>query len=191
MHIIIVSGFSGAGKTTIINESIKKIPENAARVISSTTRNPRLGEIDGVDYHFLSKTDARKILSSGTFVEHNEVYGNTYGIQENSVNKILHEEKIPIICIDVLGALYIEKYFKNKNIPTTSVFVSVKNKDVLIERIKARGSSNNLKERLEKYDYEQSFKRKFDIEICNINLSDSINEFCKIIKDVSLKNRKL
>ena len=94
--LIVISGPSGAGKGTICKALLEK-HDDIFISVSATTRNPRVGEVDGVNYHFLTKEEFKQRIAEDDFLEHAEVYGNYYGTPKSSVEKMLDEGKNVIL----------------------------------------------------------------------------------------------
>ena len=101
--LILISAPSGAGKTTLCNLLLAAQP-HMTRAITCTTREPRKGEQDGVDYHFFTATEFLKRLQAGNFIEHATVYGNSYGILKSELLGKLREGKDVLLNVDVQGA---------------------------------------------------------------------------------------
>jgi guanylate kinase len=161
--LVILSGPSGSGKTSVAREVCKRIGlDKTYFSISTTTRPPREGEQNGVDYFFVTKEEFLKDIENNQFLEWAEVHGNYYGTSLKQINKALDENKIVFLDIDVQGFESINKIYPEL---ITSVFITTPNKEVLIERLKQRGTEteeslqirliNALKEmqKIEEYDY--------------------------------------
>ncbi len=159
--ILVISGPSGCGKSSLLKEVYKAI-DNYYFSISTTTRLPRDGEVDGVDYLFVSKEEFEKDISAGQFLEYANVHGNYYGTSLKPIIHSLNEGKLVIFDIDVQG----HKIVKQKlNDVTTSVFITTPSLNELEKRLVNRDTdskeiiSNRLKnakdeiEQLSKYDY--------------------------------------
>ena len=116
--LIVISGPSGAGKGTICKALLEK-HDDIFISVCATTRNPRVGEVDGVNYHFLTKEEFKQRIAEDDFLEHAEVYGNYYGTPKSSVEKMLDEGKNVILEIDIQGAL------KVKEKATDGVFIFI------------------------------------------------------------------
>jgi guanylate kinase len=101
---MILSGPSGVGKDTVI-DAWQEIDPDVVRVVAGTTRFPRPGEKDGVDYHFLSEEEFIQMVEDGGFLEHKEVHGKLYGTPAQSVEELLRAGKTALLKIDVQGAL--------------------------------------------------------------------------------------
>ena len=108
---IILSAPSGAGKTTVANELLKS--KNIARVITATTRAPRIGEKNGKDYFFWSESNFKKAIKNKQMLEWAKVHVNYYGIPKSSLEAVLKKGKCPLLVIDVQGAKTVKKIYKN------------------------------------------------------------------------------
>jgi len=102
--LLVLSGPSGAGKTTVAQRLLSG-NERLARVVTCTTRIPREGEIDGVDYHFLSDEEFMRRAEAAEFLEHAEVYGNQYGTMKSTVHEMLAAGRDVLLVNDVQGAM--------------------------------------------------------------------------------------
>ena len=109
--LIVVSGPSGAGKGTICKALLEK-HDDLFISVSATTRQPRAGEVDGVNYHFITKEDFIKRVEQKDFLEYAEVYGNYYGTPKSKVEEMLNSGKNVILEIDIQGALKVKETLK-------------------------------------------------------------------------------
>ena len=183
--LLILSGPSGSGKTSIAREVCKRIGEDKTYFsISSTTRSPREGEVDGVDYFFLSKDEFLEDIANNEFLEWAEVHGNYYGTSLKPIRKALEENKIIFLDIDVQGFEAIKKIYSNL---ITSVFVTTKTKEILIERLQKRGTETqeSLKVRLINALNEMKKIDEYDYLLINDNFDESV-ELLEAIARVSL-----
>lgn len=103
-QLFVVSAPAGTGKNTLVNKLLAEFPYAVRESVSCTTRKPRVGEIDGVNYHFLTKEMFDEKLSTGDFLEHAEVFGNHYGTSRSLVEKLQSEGMHVILVIDTQGA---------------------------------------------------------------------------------------
>ena len=144
--LIILSGPSGAGKGTIHNELLKN-NKNLKYSISMTTRSPRVGEKDGVDYYFVSVDKFKEEIEKDSFLEYAEVHGNFYGTPKDYVEKCLSDGYDVILEIDIQGALNIKEKYKDgifvfimppsmKELKNRLIKRGTETKDKLIERFK-------------------------------------------------------
>lgn len=174
--LIIFSAPSGAGKTTIVKRLLEKYGDKIAFSISASTREPRAGEVDGEDYYFISKEEFLHRIAKKEFVEFEEVYSGTfYGTLRSEIERIWEEGKAVIFDIDVIGGLHLKRKFGDSAL---AVFVQPPTLDVLIDRLRGRGtdSEEKLKERIEKADKELAYADKFDVILKNDDLEDACNE---------------
>ncbi|MDI9319342.1 MAG: guanylate kinase [Phycisphaerales bacterium] len=178
--IIIITAPSGSGKTTLVKRLMLQFP-TLAFSISACTRTPRGGEVDGTDYHFISLQQFEQSIAQNNFLEWEMVYeGKYYGTLKSELNRIWQNHKIPLVDIDVKGALKVQEQYKAQAL---SVFIKAPSIDILSERLQKRGTEppESLKERIDKAAYELSFASKFDHTIVNDDLGKASAELSKIV----------
>jgi guanylate kinase len=188
--LVVLSGPSGSGKTSIAREVCKRIGENKTMFsISSTTRKPRDGEKDGIDYHFLTKEEFLADIEKGNFLEWAEVHGNYYGTSKVPIEKAMKEGKIVFLDIDVQGFESVKKIYPNT---LTSVFVTTKNKQVLIDRLKSRGTETeeSLKIRMINAISEMKKIDEYEFLIINDIFEESVEKLEAIAKISLIKASK-
>jgi len=188
--LVVLSGPSGSGKTSIAREVCKRIGEDKTMFsISSTTRAPREGEKDGVDYYFISKDEFLEDIEKGYFLEWAEVHGNYYGTSRKPIEKAMKEGKIVFLDIDVQGFENIKKIYPNI---LTSVFITTKNKSILIERLKNRGTETeeSLKIRLINALAEMKKIDEYEFLIVNDIFEESVEKLETIAKVSLIKASK-
>jgi len=140
--LILISAPSGGGKTTLCGQLLKARPE-MTRAITCTTREPRPGERDGVDYHFFSATEFLKRLQAGNFLEHATVYGNSYGILKSELLTKLREGKDVLLNLDVQGAATLRERAESEpelQRALVTVFLTPNSLKVLEQRLRKRGA---------------------------------------------------
>lgn len=180
-NIIIITAPSGAGKTTIVHYLLQQYPEKLAFSISATTRQPREGETDGRDYYFLSEETFRQKIQQNEFVEWEMVYeGKYYGTLQSELERIRETGRIPVLDIDVKGALHIQRRFPGFSV---SLFIEPPSVEELRKRLESRGTETpeSLQARVNKASYELSFRNHFDHIIVNNNLATACREAEEII----------
>lgn len=140
--LILISAPSGAGKTTLVNLLLETQP-HMTRAVTCTTREPRPGEKDGVDYHFLKAEDFLKRVQAGHFVEHATVYGNSYGILKSELLDPLRQGRDVLLNVDVQGAATLrERAGKDPELSRAlvTIFLTPPSLALLEQRLKRRGA---------------------------------------------------
>jgi guanylate kinase len=179
--LIIITAPSGAGKTSIVHYLLQQIPKLAFS-ISAATRAPRAGEVNGKDYYFISTAEFEKKIQENEFIEWEMVYeGKYYGTLKAELERLWHLDKIPILDIDVKGALHVQKQFAQKSL---SIFIEPPSIKELQDRLQARGTETpeTLATRVSKASYEISFKQNFDKIITNVHLQTACEQTQEVIK---------
>ena len=171
--LIVISGPSGAGKGTICKALLEKRQDIEVSV-SATTRNPRDGEIDGVNYHFLKKEDFLKKLEQGDFLEYAQVYGNFYGTPKSNDEEVLESGKNVILEIDIQGALKV----KEKATEGVFIFILPPSMEELKQRIIKRGSETpeSLMTRFKSAYQEINYVSKYNYAVVNDNVEDAVHK---------------
>ena len=180
--LIIITAPSGAGKTSITRHLMQRFPQLAFSV-SAATRKPRGIEKDGVDYHFISEDEFKQKIRHREFVEWEMVYeGKYYGTLKSELLRIWAAGKIPVLDIDVQGAIHVQQQY-----PTTSLslFIEPPSVEVLKNRLEGRGTetAESIAARVNKSTYELSFKDQFDQHIVNDDLQRACSEAESIVGD--------
>ena len=182
--VVILCAPSGSGKTTLAKYLLSKKKLNLKFSISATTRTIRDNEKDGVDYHFLSKSEFKKKINNNEFIEFEEVYGGVhYGTLKSEVENIWTNSEVALFDIDVVGGFNIKTMYPTD---TLSIFVMPPSIDTLRKRLISRGdiSDDEINRRINKAELELDFASKFDKIIINNDLEESkiiasnlVNEF--------------
>ena len=170
---IIFSAPSGSGKTSLVKELMKQVPDLGFS-ISACTRDKRgRHEMHGRDYYFLSIEEFKQKIDQDAFVEWEEVYaGNFYGTLKEEVLRIWKEGKAVIFDVDVKGGLALKKYFGDQAL---AIFVKVPSLDVLESRLNDRGTEteDSLSRRSYKAKFEMTFEAQFDVTVFNDDFTRS------------------
>ena len=177
--ILIITAPSGAGKTSISKHLLQKFPRLSFSV-SAATRTPRQNEIDGKDYHFMSTAEFKEKITNKEFAEWEMVYeGKYYGTLKTELERIWGNNQVPVLDIDVKGAIHVQKQYP---INTLSIFIEPPSIFALKKRLENRGteSEDSLESRLNKAAYEISFKTHFDEVVVNEDLETA----CKQTSDM-------
>jgi guanylate kinase len=180
--ILIITAPSGAGKTSITKYLMGKFPVLTFSV-SAATRQARGTEKDGVDYYFMSADEFKYKIQHNEFVEWEMVYeGKYYGTLKSELDKIWAAGKVPVLDIDVKGAIHVQQQF---NEGTLSLFIEPPSVDELKKRLLSRGTETeeSLAARVNKASYELSFKTYFNKTVVNADLSVACAEAEKIVSD--------
>ena len=179
---IILTAPSGAGKTSITRFLLANYPQLAFSV-SATTRAPRGAEQDGVDYHFISPAAFEGHIYQNDFLEYEMVYeGLYYGTLKSELDRIWAEDKMPVLDIDVKGAIAIQKQLGDQ---AFSIFILPPSIEVLKERLAKRNteSEEKMQMRLDKAAYEISFSDQFNAVVKNEVLETACEETAALIQD--------
>ena len=180
--ILIITAPSGAGKTSITRHLMKVFPVLEFSV-SAATRNARGIEKEGVDYYFISLEDFKQKIQHKEFAEWEMVYeGKYYGTLKSELKRIWALSKIPVLDIDVKGAIHIQQQYPEN---TLSLFIEPPSVDELKNRLQSRGTETpeSLAARINKAAYELSFKDQFNKLIINDDLQRACSEAETIVAD--------
>lgn len=184
---IVFVGPSGIGKGTVINTLMEEFPGRFAFSISHTTRNPREGETNGVQYHFISREQFEADIAAGKFLETCEIHGNLYGTSYAAIEAVSSQGKICVLDINIDGAMAIHKTKLNPYI----IFFKPVSLELLEERLRGRGTEteeviqvrmNTAREEMRRVDGECNYI--FNQVIVNDKLDETLAVMHKVLKDV-------
>jgi len=177
--MIVLSSPSGAGKTTLARK-LKKNNSDFHISISYTTRKPRPNEIDGKDYHFVTKEEFKKLIESQSFYEHATIFENYYGTLREPVINLLTKGKIILFDIDWQGTQQLKKVI---NLPLVTFFIIPPNIESLKDRLLQRNQDNkkSVEQRMGKFKEEISHWDEYDYVVVNDNLESCYNRILKTI----------
>jgi guanylate kinase len=163
-RLIVVTGPSGSGKGTVL-QKLFSMRSDVAFSVSATTRNPRMGEIDGVHYHFISEKTFLQMAQNSEMLEHAQYCGNYYGTPANYVRQKLEQGINVILEIEVQGALKI----KQQNIEAEFVFIIPPSMEELEKRLKNRGTEDEatIQKRLNRAKKEYEYMDDYDYIVIN------------------------
>lgn len=176
--LFIISAPSGAGKTSLVKALLNSTP-NIAVSISHTTRQPRPGEGDGKDYHFVEVTQFEQMRDRGEFLEHARVFDNFYGTSATSVNKQLNEGIDTILEIDWQGAEQVRKLYSQ----SVGIFIIPPSRAALEERLKSRGQDDStvIARRMKDAISEMSHYAAFDYLVVNDEFDHALENLRAIV----------
>jgi guanylate kinase len=178
--VIVITAPSGAGKTSITKHLLKTFPDNLAFSISATTRPARHYETDKKDYYFITEEDFKYNIDEENFVEWEMVYdGKYYGTLKSEVHRIWNDKMVPLLDIDVKGAIHVQQEYPDT---TLTIFIEPPSIDELKRRLMSRGTETDesVQTRISKAAYEISFKDQFNKVIVN----DSLDRACKEAEEI-------
>lgn len=179
--LIVVSGFSGAGKGTLMKELLKKYPDDYALSISATSRKPREGEQEGVEYFFKTREEFEKMIEGEELVEYAQYVGNYYGTPKAYVEEQLEAGKDVILEIEIQGALEIKEKFPQ----TVLMFVTPPSAEELKNRLVGRGTEDmdTIERRLSRAVEEAEGIEAYDYLVVNDILEICVEEMHQIISN--------
>ncbi|MDY5774306.1 MAG: guanylate kinase [Lachnospiraceae bacterium] len=179
--LIVVSGFSGAGKGTLMKELLKKYPDDYALSISATSRKPREGEQEGVEYFFKTREEFEKMIEGEELVEYAQYLGNYYGTPKAYVEEQLEAGKDVILEIEIQGALEIKEKFPQ----TVLMFVTPPSAEELKNRLVGRGTEDmdTIERRLSRAVEEAEGIEAYDYLVVNDILELCVEEMHQIISN--------
>jgi guanylate kinase len=185
---IVLSAPSGAGKTTLCDLLLQHYPELCYSV-SCTTREPRLNEEDGIDYHFLSQPRFEQMIKENLFLEHARVHDNYYGTLKEPVYQALAENQCVLLDIDVAGARQVREYVKAlpPGDPLRDGFVDVFINPPSLQELSARlerratDSPETIRKRVKNAKEELSHAAEYMFQVTNDDLESAFRRLCDII----------
>ena len=177
--MLVLSSPSGAGKTTL-SKKIQQSDNSFEISVSHTTRRPRPNEVDGLDYHFVTKKNFELLLKQNAFYEHAEIFGNYYGTSKSSINQITKKNNNVLFDIDWQGSEQLSKF---KQLNLVKVFILPPNKEELEKRLIARNQDDKeaIKRRMLAYSKDVVHQKDYDYVLINDNVDDCFNRLKKII----------
>jgi len=186
-NLYIITAASGTGKTSLVRALLELDPQVKLSV-SYTTRKPRPGEVDGVDYHFVDDAEFMRMLEEGDFLESAQVHGARYGTSQNRVDIGLQDSNDLILEIDWQGAEQVRRLYQQ----AISIFILPPTLDALEHRLTGRGqdSAEVIARRLAAAHEEMSHVAEFDYVIINDKFEMALQDLCAIVRTQRLKCEK-
>lgn len=178
-RLFVISGPSGVGKGTLVS-LVRRMRPDLGLTVSATTRPPRLGEVSGVSYHFLSEEEFSRRVDAGEFLEWAEVHGHRYGTLRDDVNAMLALGKSVVLEIDVQGALNVRRI-----LPTAVlIFVEPPSLGELERRLRKRGTESEAQIglRLAHAKHELELSARYDVRLVNDDRDVAAHRLVKVLK---------
>ena len=189
-NLFIIAAPSGCGKTSLVKALLGSSSKLSVSV-SHTTRKPRKGEINGENYHFVSKERFGEMISNNDFVEFAEVFGNMYGTARSNIKEKLDANIDIILEIDWQGARQVRENMPN----SISIFILPPSKNVLLQRLIERGQDDDetISKRMKNSESEMSHYDEFEYLVINDQFDSALNDLKAIIQDCNnnIKNIEL
>jgi len=178
-RLFVISAPSGAGKTTLLKRVMARVP-GLAFSVSHTTRKPRPGERDGIDYNFISRADFLNMIDGGQFLEHAEVHDNLYGTSRETVTERLQKGIDIVLDIDVQGAAILRR---QNLLDGAYIFIAPPDLGELERRLRGRGteSEEHIAVRLKNAKAEMQDASEYDYLVVNDQLDETIELLTSII----------
>jgi len=179
--LIVLSSPSGGGKTTIIHKIMEADKQKYVYSVSATTRAPRAGEVNGVDYFFLSKAEFFRLVKQKQFLEWEEVHGYYYGTNLKFINDSIKKGKHVLLDLDVNGALKVAQQHHGK---TITIFIAPPSMEELVKRLQQRrtDAEEEISKRLARIPMEMERSKEFDFVVINENLDEIVTNVINIIE---------
>lgn len=184
---IVICGPSGSGKSTLLKRLLAEMRDKLTFTISHTTRKPRISELNGREYHFVSRSEMEEMIEKGDFIEHTEFSGNYYGTSKRAIQEAMKSGRAFILEVDIEGVKALQKIDGFKPIV---IFIKPPSKQLLIERLSSRGteSAETIKRRLERADEEMKFAEsgtvQFDLILVNDDLEQTYKSLVKFLETI-------
>ena len=181
-NLFIIAAPSGCGKTTLV-DALLKDSKDLYLSVTHTTRKPRVGEVDGINYHFIKKTNFRKMIHNNEFVEHAEVFGNLYGSSREKIEENLNKNIDVILEIDWQGARQVKANMPN----AISIFILPPSKKSLLERLMGRGQDDGetIKNRMADAANQMKHYDEFDYLVINDIFDEALSNIKTIIHNTN------
>jgi guanylate kinase len=177
--VLVITGPSGVGKGTLIEQLLDRIPELELS-ISATTREPRPGEVDGRDYHFLSPEEFRRLLEAGDFLEHASYSGNHYGTLRSEVQQRVEKCHSVVLEIEVQGARQVRDAMPE----AVLIFIAPPDEAVLRQRLESRGTDSEeaIEQRLRTAEVELAARSEFPHVVVNDDLQKAASQLEALVR---------
>lgn len=178
--LFVISGCSGVGKGTVINEFMERNSDDFILSVSCTTRNPRPNETNGVNYFFISKEEFEQNIKGGKFLEYANFAGNYYGTKKKYIQQKMDEGYNVLLEIDTQGALQV----KEKMPESILIFIAPPSVEELEHRLRGRHTEDEetIQKRLAQVKIELERSQKYDYTVINDNIERAVEEIERIVR---------
>jgi len=180
--LVVISGPSGVGKSTVVREVLERFPERLRLSVSATTRPPRSAERDGVDYYFLSDAEFARRMADGEFLECVEVFGrgHWYGTLWSEVRGSLSRGIWVILEIDVDGAREVLRQYPE----AVTIFIRPDSLEELERRLRSRGTEKEdaIQRRLAVARHELSLADQYEHQVVNVTVEQTVDDICEFLR---------
>ena len=178
-HLVVISGPSGSGKDTVVKVLCKAHPEIELSV-SATSRQPRAGEQEGINYYYLTREGFEQKIAAQEILEYTEYCGNYYGTLKQEVDKRILNEKTVVLVIEVEGATNIRRMYPD----CTTIFVRPPSYEELSDRLRGRGTEDeiSIRRRLERAVEEMEYATDYNYVVTNSVVEECAKEIYEIIQ---------
>ncbi|WP_028449536.1 MULTISPECIES: guanylate kinase [Chitinibacter] len=178
-NLFVVTAPSGAGKTTLV-AALLAADANVQLSVSYTTRQPRAGEVDGKDYHFVERSEFERMIHAGELLEHAEVYGNYYGTSQVWINEVINNGRDILLEIDWQGAQQVRRLFPE----AIGIFVLPPSLETLENRLRNRGKDSDevIAKRMAVAKEECGHVDEFDYVIVNEHIDDAVRDIVAVVR---------
>ncbi len=178
--LTVISGFSGAGKGTVVRELVRKYQYGLS--ISATTRSPREGEVDGREYFFKTREEFEQMIREDALIEYARYVDNYYGTPKDYVMQQLEQGKDVILEIEMQGALHVREVFDDVNL----IFLTPPSAAVLEERLRGRGTETEevICKRLNRAKEECDYMAQYDYIVVNDDLNRCVEQMHQLIQSL-------
>lgn len=184
--LTVISGFSGAGKGTVVKQLLEKYDYGLS--ISATTRSPREGEQDGREYFFKTKEEFERMIAEHQLIEYARYVGNYYGTPKEYVVQQLEQGKDVILEIEMQGALHVREILPEANL----IFLTPPAVDVLENRLRGRGTETEevIRNRMARAKEECSYMEQYDYIVVNDDLDECVENVHRLIRSLHYKREQ-
>lgn len=184
--LTVISGFSGAGKGTVVKELVNRYPYSLS--ISATTRSPREGEVDGREYFFKTREEFEQLIRDGQLIEYAQYVGNYYGTPKEYVVQQLEQGRDVILEIEMQGALRVRDVFPQVNL----IFLAPPSVQELENRLRSRGTETEdvIARRMTRAGEECVYMQDYDYIVVNSDLDQCVEQIHQLIQSLHFKREE-